>query len=1090
MQSSRRSRLRAVVVSMFGFLALGAGTASAQVVISQAYGGGGNSGATYKSDFIELFNRGSTPVSLNGWSVQYASATGTSWAVTNLTNTMLQPGQYYLVKQADGAGGTLDLPTPDATGTTAMAGGGFKVALVNATSALSGACPLGGSVLDFVGAASSGSNPCFEGTGAAPAPSNPNSVQRKQNGCQDTNQNADDFIAAAAAPRNSATALNACTPPATDPVVSFSGASILIAEGDVAPNTLTFALEVAPAIASGDTVSFDIAVSGTAGRYTYSGPASATLDDSTPLPYLIEVQTVPNTLTDGDASVTVTLSGFTGTDASQGDPIQKTGTIVDDDFAFTRISAIQGNGAASPLDGQTVTTRGIVTGVVGQDFFLQSQPADEDGDPGTSEGIYVYGFPNPAVSLAVGDFVMVTGKVAEYVPATGAAPITELVSPVTATKLASGNPLPTPIELTAAEVDSSDNQALEKYEFMRVRIADFAVTAPSGPGANDEFFGTVAGVARPFREPGVNLYACGENPAIAGSKPLPVEAPANVPCWDNNPELIRIKTNRLQGGAAVPVRTGAKFANLTGVLDYYYSQRRWSILTRSAELAAPDTSAAETGTPVSDPLPTNITISGYNVENLALAGGVAYERKATKIARTIVEYLKTPDVLGLIEVANIETLQDIATRVSGIAANDPQYQAVLLSSSGTQRLGFLLKKSLVGAAPRVTLVEAYESLAEENHVLCPDGVSYTAGLMNDRPPLVANLTIRGANGQDFPLTVINNHLKSLIDMDSMDDAEASYECFNRPDPPYTTYVPGGKGRGYRAKRQQNAEYTAMLVATLQAANPNQPIVLVGDFNAFQFNDGYGDLTNAIAGTPAANDETVVPGDGVDLVDPDLVVLASISAMPVYSYTFEGNAQALDQILVNEAALLRSVGLPHIEYARVNADFHQNDATDTGNAFGNSDHDPSLAFLDIAAFRTADLSLAAEPVAANAEVGDTLDYAFTLTNAGPDNAIHATVELTLPSGVLFATLDAPAGWGCETPAVGSAGVVICTIEQMAVGDAEFIVTATVSMAASGSTVTATLEVSASSTDASPPASVDLPTVVEALPNQIFVNGFED
>lgn len=1086
MQSSKRSRLGAVLVSMAGLLALGAGTASAQVVISQAYGGGGNSGATLKSDFIELFNRGSTPVNLNGWSVQYASSAGTSWQVTNLTNTTLQPGQYYLIKQADGTGGTLDLPTPDASGSIAMSGTAFKVALVSSTSALSGSCPLGGTVVDLVGAAAN----CFEGAAAAPAPSNTTSLLRKGNGCQDTDQNSDDFTTVTAAPRNTASPLSTCTPAATDPVVSFSGATVTVAEGDTVANTLTFALDVAPAIASGDTVTFNIAVSGAAGRYNYSGPTSVTLDDSTSLPYLIQVQTVPNTLTDGDATVTVTLSGFTGTDTTQADPIQKSGTIVDDDFAFTRISAIQGSGDFSPLDGQTVTTRGIVTGVVGQDFFLQSQPADEDGDPQTSEGIYVYGFPNPPVSLAVGDFVMVTGKVAEYIPAAGAAPITELVAPVTATKLGSGVPLPAPIELTAADVSSTDNQALEKYEFMRVRIADFVVTAPSGPGANDEFYGTVAGVPRPFREAGVNLFACGVDPAVPGSKPLPVEAPANVPCWDNNPELIRIKTNRLQGGAVVPVRTGATFANVTGVLDYYYSQRRWSILTRSAELSAPDTTGAETGTPVSDPLPTDITISGYNVENLALAGGVAYDRKANKIARTIVEYLKTPDVVGLIEVANLATLEDIAARVDTVAANDPQYQAVLLSNSGTQRLGFLLKKSLVGGTPRVTLVDAYESLAENNHVLCPDGVSYTGGLMNDRPPLVVDLIVRGANGQDFPLTVINNHLKSLIDMDSMDDAEASYECFNRPDPPYTTHVPGGKGRGYRAKRQQNAEYTAMLVATLQAANPNQPIVLVGDFNAFQFNDGYGDLTNTIAGTPPPNDQTVVPGDGVDLVDPDLVVLASISPEPVYSYTFEGNAQALDQILVNEAALVRSVGLPRIEYARVNADFHQGDATNADNAFGNSDHDPSLAFLDIARFRTADLDLQAEPVAATAQVGGTLEYAFALSNHGPDDAANVTVELVLPAGVLFATLDAPIGWDCQTPSVGSAGAVTCSIDLMPEGDVEFTITGTVAMSASGTTVTATLSAQAGSVDSTAPTPISMSTDITAELPLIFSNGFED
>ena len=95
---------------------------SPDVVISQVYGGGGNSGATYKNDFIELFNRGTAPVSLNGWSVQYASSTGTTWSKTILTNVVLQPGQYYLVQEAVGTGGTVNLPTPDATGTIAMSG--------------------------------------------------------------------------------------------------------------------------------------------------------------------------------------------------------------------------------------------------------------------------------------------------------------------------------------------------------------------------------------------------------------------------------------------------------------------------------------------------------------------------------------------------------------------------------------------------------------------------------------------------------------------------------------------------------------------------------------------------------------------------------------------------------------------------------------------------------------------------------------------------------------------------------------------------------------------------------------------------------
>ncbi len=105
---------------------------SPDVVISQVYGGGGNSGATLTNDFIELYNRGTEPVPLDGWTVQYASAAGTTWAQTPLTGT-LPAGSYYLVQEAQGAGGTTPLPTPDATGTIAMSGTSGKVALVTSS---------------------------------------------------------------------------------------------------------------------------------------------------------------------------------------------------------------------------------------------------------------------------------------------------------------------------------------------------------------------------------------------------------------------------------------------------------------------------------------------------------------------------------------------------------------------------------------------------------------------------------------------------------------------------------------------------------------------------------------------------------------------------------------------------------------------------------------------------------------------------------------------------------------------------------------------------------------------------------------------
>lgn len=184
-----------------------AGAAQAQVVISQVYGGGGNSGATYKSDFIELHNNGTSPVNLSGWSVQYASSTGTSWTRTNLSGS-IAPGGYYLVKQADGAGGTTNLPTPDTIGTIAMSATAGKVALVSNQTTLSGSCPLGGAVVDFVGF---GSANCAE-TAPTAAPSNTTAVLRAADGCTDTDNNSADFAVGAPTPRNSASPLRTCGP--------------------------------------------------------------------------------------------------------------------------------------------------------------------------------------------------------------------------------------------------------------------------------------------------------------------------------------------------------------------------------------------------------------------------------------------------------------------------------------------------------------------------------------------------------------------------------------------------------------------------------------------------------------------------------------------------------------------------------------------------------------------------------------------------------------------------------------------------------------------------------------------------------------
>lgn len=187
--------------------------ASGQVVISQVYGGGGNSGATFNRDFVELFNRGTSSQDLNGYSIQYASATGTSWTnITPIGNITINPGQYILIGGASGANGS-PLPTVDVSGAINLSGTAGKVALVNSITALLGSCPTGDNIIDFVGFGTTAN--CFEGSGPTPAPSNSTSASRLSAGCQDNNNNATDFTTGAVNPRNSSSPLNVCPVNAT-----------------------------------------------------------------------------------------------------------------------------------------------------------------------------------------------------------------------------------------------------------------------------------------------------------------------------------------------------------------------------------------------------------------------------------------------------------------------------------------------------------------------------------------------------------------------------------------------------------------------------------------------------------------------------------------------------------------------------------------------------------------------------------------------------------------------------------------------------------------------------------------------------------
>lgn len=275
------------------------------VVISQIYGGGGNNGAVYTNDFIEIFNRSSTPVNLAGWSVQYSSSAGSSWSNrTNLSGT-LAPGQYYLIQEASGGSNGTPLPAADIDPATKinMSATSGKVALVRSTAALTGDCPVGGpTVIDFVGYGDAAT--CKEGPGPAPQLSASTAALRARNGCKDTDYNAVNFTEGTPTPRNSSTPLNVC------PV------------GDEAPEVFTTTPtngEFNVNLDGNITINFDQVVNvagnwfqiscGTSGLHTAvvtGGPASFTLN--------------PDTDFAGSEQCTVTIYAANVTDQDAQDP--------------------------------------------------------------------------------------------------------------------------------------------------------------------------------------------------------------------------------------------------------------------------------------------------------------------------------------------------------------------------------------------------------------------------------------------------------------------------------------------------------------------------------------------------------------------------------------------------------------------------------------------------------------------------------------------------------------------------------------------------------------------------------------------------
>jgi hypothetical protein len=326
--------------------------------------------------------------------------------------------------------------------------------------------------------------------------------------------------------------------------------------------------------------------------------------------------------------------------------------------------------------------------------------------------------------------------------------------------------------------------------------------------------------------------------------------------------------------------------------------------------------------PVPVPDPNEFTIASYNLERFyddvddpgsdVKLTTTAYQGRLNKASLSIRNVLLMPDIVGVEEVEKLSVLEALAAKINAdaVAAGvpNPGYEARLEEGNDTGGIdvGFLVKTS------RVDIVSALQFGKDTTYNVPGGGTA----LLNDRPPLLLEAIVHGPLGP-LPVTAIVNHLRSLNGIDDPAD-----------------------GARVQAKRLAQAEYLANLVQERQVADPTERIVLLGDFNAFEFSDGYVDVIGSVKGVPAPAASVVLTG--ADLVDPDLVDLAdTVEAPERYSYSFDGNAQVLDHVIANGRAALR---FSRLHYGRANADFPEAMRGDTTRAERLTDHDPAVAYF--------------------------------------------------------------------------------------------------------------------------------------------------
>jgi uncharacterized protein len=654
-----------------------------------------------------------------------------------------------------------------------------------------------------------------------------------------------------------------------------------VSEGDDGSHDLVFTVTRAGGLAGSGSVDYTIDLGGTA--------SASDIDPGTPLTGTltfapgetskqIVIGIVGDTVGEGNETLGVTLSNATGSVAIQDG--QAIGTIVNDDPIALAIYEIQGAGHESAYAGQVVLTQGIVTAVDSNGFYLQDETGD--GNDATSDGVFV--FTGSAPTVLVGDKIGVRGTVAEFLPGgdSTSLTITEITN-VTITPITSGHALPAAVVIGAGgrfpPSTVIDDDGLSSYD-------------PATDGI--DFYESLEGMRVTIDSPQVvsNTSSFGETYVVAsggfGATGINDRGGITISDGDLNPERIQLDDDSgLFAGYAPGHSIGDQLGDVTGVVSYSFGA--YEVLVTEAVTVTSDVTLGREVTALDADID-HLAVASYNVENLDPTDP---QQKFDLLAGNIVYNLSAPDIIALQEIQDADGAGN-GSNLSGTVTAQRLIDAI--AAAGGPNYLYI---EIAPATPNSTGGEPNGNI-RNGYLYNPDRVSYVSGsaelvpgsaFNGTRSPLAASFTFNGET-----VTLINVHFTSRGGSDPLFGA-------NQP--------PADAGD---AARTAQASAVRAYVNDQLATNPDYHFGVLGDFNGFYFEDAIETIT---AGGVLTDLHSLLPSD------------------ERYSYMFEGNAQAIDHIIVSGGLLTGA------QYDAVHINAEQTAATPRG-----TDHDPQLALFFI------------------------------------------------------------------------------------------------------------------------------------------------